>query len=526
MIGVIVLAIHFCCENLEEAIRRAEGFTGAESGPIYPEDVLRIKKLNAKHFGITSLEGFQYLVNLQALDLESNKVRDLTPLENLFNLQELNFNDNQVSALAPLKNLFNLQHLWFKGNRVSDLTPLQNLINLQTLNFEGNQVSALAPLQNLINLQGLYFDGNQVSDLAPLQNLVNLQGLGFEGNQVSDLALLKNLFNLQHLWFKGNRVSDLTPLQNLINLQTLNFESNQVSDLAPLQNLVNLRKLYFDNNQVSDLAPLRNLVNLRKLYFDNNQVSDLALLKNLFNLQHLWFKGNRVSDLTPLRNLVNLQQLWLDGNQISDLTPLRNLVNLLIHGFQNMNDINTLVGRGVMVMESGNGAEKDYLSISELSKKTELPTATIRRWVTTYKDIFGRFIKPIGEFIYYEPNIVEWLKKVQELYDAGMKESLIDEWYTFVTEENNLSNSLSISELSKVTGIPAVTIRQWVSFTHDRVFDEYVMTDIGGFLLFDPGIVKQLEAARDIYRDCPENGENYVNFIFKHNCSLLDRDFG
>ena len=413
---MIVLAINFECKILEKEIRRARGFTGSKSGPIYPEDVLKIKNLPVKNFGITSLEGIQHLVNLQAIDLGCNSVSDLTPLQNLVNLQRL----------------------WFEGNQVSDLTPLQNLVNLRELYFDNNQVSDLTPLQNLVNLQILYFNVNQVSDLTPLQNLVNLQQLGFNVNQVSDL----------------------TPLRNLINLQRLSFN------------------------------------------------------------------GNQVSDLTPLRNLVNLQQLWLDGNQISDLTPLRNLVNLLIHGFQNMNDINTLVGRGVMVMESGNGAEKDYLSISELSKKTELPTATIRRWVTTYKDIFGRFIKPIGEFIYYEPNIVEWLKKVQELYDAGMKESLIDEWYTFVTEENDLSNSLSISELSKVTGIPAVTIRQWVSFTHDRVFDEYVMTDIGGFLLFDPGIVKQLEAARDIYRDCPENGENYVNFIFKHNCSLLDRDFG
>jgi len=76
------LTIRFCSKNLEEAIRRAEGFTGAESGPIYPEDVLRIKKLNATSCDITSLEGFQYLVNLQRLNFESNQVSDSAHSEN------------------------------------------------------------------------------------------------------------------------------------------------------------------------------------------------------------------------------------------------------------------------------------------------------------------------------------------------------------------------------------------------------------------------------------------------------------
>ena len=76
------MTIRFCSKNLEEAIRRAGGFTGAESGPIYPEDVLRIKKLDAPRFGISSLEGIQYLVNLQRLNFESNQVSDSAHSEN------------------------------------------------------------------------------------------------------------------------------------------------------------------------------------------------------------------------------------------------------------------------------------------------------------------------------------------------------------------------------------------------------------------------------------------------------------
>jgi len=76
------LTISIFVVKILEAIRRAEGFTGAESGPIYPEDVLRIKKLNATSCDITSLEGFQYLVNLQRLNFESNQVSDSAHSEN------------------------------------------------------------------------------------------------------------------------------------------------------------------------------------------------------------------------------------------------------------------------------------------------------------------------------------------------------------------------------------------------------------------------------------------------------------
>lgn len=59
-----VEVIHFECPNLEERIRRAEGYTGAETGPIYPEDVLWIVQLYergiyARGFEITSLMGIQ-----------------------------------------------------------------------------------------------------------------------------------------------------------------------------------------------------------------------------------------------------------------------------------------------------------------------------------------------------------------------------------------------------------------------------------------------------------------------------------
>jgi formylglycine-generating enzyme required for sulfatase activity len=219
--------IEFVCPRLEEAIRRSDGYTGSKTGTIYPDDVTGIINLfsfKGKEEGITSLEGIQYLTNLQKLYFWASQVSDLTPLQTLTNLQRLSFRNSQVSDLTPLQNLTNLQELSFGGNQVSDLTPLQNLTNLVHLDFYDNQVSNLTPLQNLTNLQELYFGINQVSDITPLQNLTNLTSLYFQNNQVSDIVPLVNNAGIgtdDSLEMRYNNL-DLTPgSKDMENINTL-----------------------------------------------------------------------------------------------------------------------------------------------------------------------------------------------------------------------------------------------------------------------------------------------------------------
>ncbi len=275
--------ILFECPNLEERIRRAQGFSGSRTGPISPADVSGIDTLRIWGAEICSLEGIQFLTNLQVLNIESNRVIDITPLQNLTNLVALGFSSNEVNDITPLQKLTNLQVLEFRYNRVSDIVPLQHLKNLQTLLFDYNPVSDITPLQNLTNLKVLDFSS---AFLGPLGT-----------SEISDITPLQNLTNLEKLWFSNNEVIDITALQNLTNLVTLDFSYNQVIDLTPLQNLINLEVLDISMNQVTDIQPL---------------ISNPG-----------FGSGDSVT---------------MSGNEL-DLTP----------NSQNMNDINSLIDRGVRV---------------------------------------------------------------------------------------------------------------------------------------------------------------------------------
>ena len=191
-------AIVFEDSNLEQAVREAGGYTGAANGPIYPQDVVGIISLylsndsnnQTTNTPTSSLEGIQYLVNLQNLGFSNNQVTDLSPLRNLTNLRYLSFGENQISNLSPIRNLNNLFWLSFYGNQVTDLSPLRNLEGLSALYFWDNQVTDLSPLQNLTNLTDLRFEMNEVSDISVLQYLPNLAYIRFWENNVNDIGVL------------------------------------------------------------------------------------------------------------------------------------------------------------------------------------------------------------------------------------------------------------------------------------------------------------------------------------------------
>lgn len=207
---------------------------------------------------IVSLQGLQYLRNLEYLDLFDHAISDLTPLAGLVNLNNLHLNTNQISDLTPLEGLTSLESLTLGNNQINNLTPLEGLVNLEALSLDRNQIddSILLSLSALTNLKSLGLHDNQISDLAPLAELTDLQTLLLDRNQISSLAPLATLTSLQALGLGDNQISDLTPLAELTNLQLLWLDNNQISDLSPLFSLRGSLELLSAQGQFITLDPI------------------------------------------------------------------------------------------------------------------------------------------------------------------------------------------------------------------------------------------------------------------------------
>ena len=269
---------------------------------------MRFLTLSLMMNGIYCITG---LINLRDLEVDNNRISDISPYRGLKNLVSTSFRDNMVSDISPLAQLVNLDYLAFTNNNVSDLSPLAGLINLKRLNFLNNDASDLSPLAGLINLTNLDVAGNNISDLAPIAGLINLGSLEFSGSNVSDLSPLAGLVNLQRIRSWGHSIFDISPLAGLTRLERVDFCGGHISDLTPLAGLTGLKELYLASEEISDISPLARLTGLTRLSLTRNDISDISPLAGLTQLKWLEIYDNEISDFSPLDGLrKNITLIW------------------------------------------------------------------------------------------------------------------------------------------------------------------------------------------------------------------------
>ena len=84
--------------RLQHAVGRALG-----TQDMACSNIEQLVRMNASNYGILSnLEGIQYAVNIESLDLNRNAISDLTPLKDLANLKDLNLRSNRIEDIGVL----------------------------------------------------------------------------------------------------------------------------------------------------------------------------------------------------------------------------------------------------------------------------------------------------------------------------------------------------------------------------------------------------------------------------------------
>ena len=205
----------------------------------------RLTKLSVRgvDFRISSLEGLEYAINLEVLELPKlaptyevgHFVSSLEPLASLTRLKKLEIYLGHVKDFSPLENLQSLEHLELTGHALEDLGPLSQLQNLHTLVLPRNNISDLKPLETLPGLVILDLSGNSVRDITPLNALANLKVLDLSLNEVVSPDL-SGLPPLESLTLRNSGLMDLSFARDwsLAEPMTLDLYTNLVHDLQPL----------------------------------------------------------------------------------------------------------------------------------------------------------------------------------------------------------------------------------------------------------------------------------------------------
>ncbi|EAF0357912.1 InlB B-repeat-containing protein [Listeria monocytogenes] len=243
----------FTDENLANAIKATLNKPSTTSD-VSQAELDSISEVTAESSNIASLEGAQYLNNLDTLVLNNNKITDLNSLAGLSKLRILEANDNQLNDISALANVTSLHQLRLGGNQIEQLNGVSNLNNLETIELSNNQITDISPISGLKNLIGLGIDNNKISDLSPISGLAKLNHLTADNNQISDLSPLSSLGAMEVMRLDGNQISDVTPIANLANLNYVFLAENQISDISSLQPLFNSPNFFgitLDNQKIT-----------------------------------------------------------------------------------------------------------------------------------------------------------------------------------------------------------------------------------------------------------------------------------
>jgi Leucine-rich repeat (LRR) protein len=159
--------VTFTDPNLEHAVKVA---VGSPFGPLTKTGALELQQLDGRGLGIRSLAGIEACENLRWVDLDTNRISDITPLAKLAHLEYLNLDTNEIT----------------------DITPLSGLLSLQRVSLFDNQVNSISALVTNAENGGLgiddfvILDSNTLGTDAETVDVPRLQELGVDVTLVSD----------------------------------------------------------------------------------------------------------------------------------------------------------------------------------------------------------------------------------------------------------------------------------------------------------------------------------------------------
>lgn len=305
--------------NLQDAVRES---LNKPSGDLTCADMAKVTDIEANDYGIQSLDGLQYAINLDVLNARTNQIGDLGPLANLSHLEWVDLYNNDLADLGPLGGLTQLRGLEIgcDCNTILDVTPLQSLTNLENLGLEHRLQGNIAWLAGLDRLSRvlLVSDGLNDSDMAT-----------FAGKDLVELDI------------SANQVTDLTFVSQFTHLQALGIGGLPVTDLAPVKAMTQLTSLTIWSLGLTDISFLSSFDHLQSLYASGNEITDISVLAGLNALNDVDVSYNNLTDISPLVANTSLAS----GARVDVSNNLLDLSS----GSQAAQDVQTLVGRGVDV---------------------------------------------------------------------------------------------------------------------------------------------------------------------------------
>ena len=235
-------------------------------------------KLNYK--GLTSLEIFEGMTNLNKLEVSGNYItledeKSQNILKSMTNLKILNLAHNKLTNIKPINELSSLTNLNLSSTRTFNLADIEDILSNVSLSVDNST------FQTIVNcdankITSLKMSWAPIQDIPDMSNLTKLKYLQIDNSSsINSFDTIAKLESLEVLIL--NKVSlhnKMFDFSRLTNLNNLSFEGNSLwsEDLDKLKSLKNNKNLNLNlsNNSIIDATALLELDASTRINLKNN----------------------------------------------------------------------------------------------------------------------------------------------------------------------------------------------------------------------------------------------------------------
>jgi uncharacterized repeat protein (TIGR01451 family) len=330
---------------------------------ISSSDVKSLKSISAEARLIKNLEGVQYFIGLDTLDVGNS---DQIPYEarNQFstfptlpeNLKVLVCGNSSLLSLPDLPKQLTILKCY--GNSLTSLPGLPT--TLRQLECHQNQLSSLPILPNSLSylncysnyitgtldisttkLDTLFAGSNKINKISELPSMIKVVGL--DRNELTDLPILTE--NIILLWLNNNSLSQLPELPK--NLIELGLDENKLTSLPNLPE--SILNLYISNNQISTLDKLPS--QLSNFTCSRNQLKTLPSFPQ--NISFVDCSFNQLEEL-PEINTTALAMINCNNNQLKKFPSLNYNLSRVDCSFNKLTELPELINSPIQIINCSN----------------------------------------------------------------------------------------------------------------------------------------------------------------------------
>ena len=239
------------------------------------------KNVKLSYKGLTSLEMFEGMTNLNKLDLGGNYItledeKSQNILKSMKNLKSLNlFQNRKLANIKPINELSSLTYLNLSSTRTFNLADIEDILSNVSLSVDNST------FQTIVNcdankITSLKMSWTPIQDIPDMSNLTKLKYLQIgNSSSINSFDTIAKLESLEVLILDRDSLHNkMFDFSRLTNLNNLSLEGNSLwsEDLNKLKSLKNNKNLNLNlsNNSIIDATALLELDASTRINLKNN----------------------------------------------------------------------------------------------------------------------------------------------------------------------------------------------------------------------------------------------------------------